>query len=481
MIGTKQLVIGAADFVKGVSTSSDVSDGGFSPETDNVNLTANPGTMYAPAASVDSDTDVRLTGNIIASSPDMNVTSPTNRLFVTDDGKAYRYNGTKLDAAGIALTAAQTWTASFTDIITFAGEAYVSSRDSLTRWQNDNTIDAGASWPFSFANSVPHPGVVYENSMYWGDKNLLKIQSTLGDAVAPTTVLTLSTDQVIVALGVDPGSGLMLISTTNALDASATLTSVNRVLWYDGNSAKVSKSAIIEDAILGFHCVGGTVFVGYSNKVGYLSGAGIQYLRTLNNVTASNTELPYKHHFAHVGNTLYVLNGKQVMAYGEVLPGRKVWYPAWSNMVNSNKPTCLADVGAKKLGMGFATTKFYTFDTSSVATTNNVTFYTNEYDFPRPVFLRSVYLEYSSAVINGDANRTIYYQSEDKQTGFQILRVQGLTSGTGLINSSGASVYFIDNVIGFASNKVRSVQFRYGADTVASGLKRIILYWDPAE
>lgn len=45
MIGTKQLVIGAADFVKGVSTSSDVSDGGFSPETDNVNLTANPGTM----------------------------------------------------------------------------------------------------------------------------------------------------------------------------------------------------------------------------------------------------------------------------------------------------------------------------------------------------------------------------------------------------------------------------------------------------
>lgn len=376
MDGKHQLIFDASDLVRGVSTSAELSDGGFSPDTDNVNLTAVPGVLYIPAASVDSDTDTRLTDGAIASCPDMTFTSPNNRLVVSADGKGYRYDGTKLTAAGIALTAGKTWTSGFTDIVTFAGEAYITSKESITRWQNDNTIDGGADFPFAFANStVPHPMVVYENNLYHADKNLLLIQTTAG--VAPTTVLTLSADQMIVALGVDPVSGLMLISTKNVLDVSGTISTINRLLWYDGNSAKVSKSVFIDDAILGFQNVGGAVLVGYGNNVGYLSGSGIQWLRRLNNVTADNTQLPYKHHMTSIANTFYVLDGVQIMAFGEILPGRKVWYPAWSNPVNSNKPTLLCEVGSKKLGIGFATTKFYTFDTSSIATVGSMTLHTN--------------------------------------------------------------------------------------------------------
>lgn len=481
MIGKNQIVIDSKDWIRGMSSGSNVTDGGFSNETDAVNLTAVQGVVYAVAQAVDSDTDTRLTGTLIASSPDMNVTSPTNRLLVSDDGKGYRYNGTKLDAAGIALTAAQTWTKGFTDIVVFAGEAYVSSKASLTRWQNDNTVDAGASWPYSFTNTtLPHPGIVYENNMYWADGNLLKSQASVGDAVVPTTVLTLSADQVIMALGVDPGTGLMLISTTSALNVSDTIASVNKLLWYDGNSLKVVKSVIIEDMILGFHSVGGSTFVGYGNNLGYINGSGISFLRKLKNVTLTNAELPYKHNFAHVGNTLYVLDGLQILAYGEVLMGRKVFYYAFKNNTNSNKPTMLAEVGSGKLGCSFATTKFYTVDTTSVATTNTLALYTNKFEFPRPVYLRSAYIEYADAVPDNDNNRSLYYQSEDLQSGLQILRVQGQTS-TSLKNESGASVYFIDNIIGFANNKVRSVQFRYLADATNIGIKRMIVYYDPAE
>ena len=482
MIGKQQIVIDAADFVRGMSTSDELADGGFSPTTDAVNLTKLPGVLYAQANSVNSDTDTRLAGNMIASSVDMNVTSPTERLLVDDTGLAYRYDGTKLDAAGIALTAAVNWAAGFTDLIVFAGEAYVSSKEKLTRWQNDNTIDAGTSWPFSFTNTtVPHPGLVYENQMYWGDKNLLLTQAALGDTTAPTTVLTLSADQVIVALGIDPGSGLMLISTTTALNISDTFPGINKIHWYDGNSAKSSKVTVVDEMVLSFHSVGATVYVGFGDSLGYLSGSGIQFLRKLANVTLNEAQLPYKHKMTNIGNTLYVLDGAKILAFGEILPGRKVPYYAWSNPVNSNKPTLICDVGSKKLGIGFATTKFYTFDTSSVATTGTMAFYTNRISFPRPVYLRGANLEYADSVTNNDNNRNLYYQTEDRvDFGDSTAKLQ-IQGGTNLKNESGAGVYIIDNVVGFADNKVRTVQLRYNTDTTNFGLRRIILYYDYAE
>lgn len=484
MIGKNTLVIDMQELAtRGMSSGANIADGGFSNETDAVNITAVPGVLYAPAVAVDSDTDTRLTGGAIASCPDMNIVGATNRLVVTDDGKFYRYNGTKLDAAGISLTAGKTWASGFTDTLTFGGETYVSSKESLTRVQNDNTIDAGASWPFNFTNSnVPHPGLVHQDRMFWADKNLLLSQSTVGDAVAPSTVLTLDSSSIILSLGVDPGSGLILLGTTNTLDTSGTIPAINKLVWYDGNSSTYLKSVVVEDSIFGFHTVGGMTFVGYGKNLGYINGSGISFLRRLKNVTNVQAELPYKHHFASIGNTLYVLDGLQILAYGEVIQGRKVFYYCFKNNVNSNKPTMLGYGGGGKLVIGFATSKFYSFDTTSVATTNSMVFYSNKYNFQRPVYLRSAYIEYADAVVNNDDNRSIYYQSEDiSVNGLQLLRVQGQTGTSGIKNTSGASTNFIDNIVGFLQNKVRSLQLRYNTSTTNNGVKRIIIYYDPAE
>lgn len=484
MIGKNQLVIDAKDWVRGISSSAEMTDGGFSPETVAVNLITPIGTIHHPASLVDSDTDVRLTGQIIASCGDMTAVSSSARIAVSSDGKAYRYNGTKLDAAGVSLTAAQTWETGFTDMVVFAGETYISSKASLTRWQNDNTIDAGASWPYTFPSAstlYPHPGLIYENNMYWGDKNLLLIQSTVGDAVSPTTVLTLSSDQIIMALGIDPNTGLMLISTSNVLNMSDTLSATNKLLWYDGNSAKPTKTATVEDMIISFETVGATVFVFYGNNMGYLNGSGISFLRKLNNVSLSSTELPFKHKVTRIGNTLYVVDGLSILAFGEVGRGNRVFYYTVYNTVNSNKPTALFDVGNNKLGISFASAKFYTFDTTSVSTTGTLALYSLKYNFPRPVFLRSISIEYSDAVVSNDNNRTIYYKTEDAQSGFLLLFKQNQTTSTSLKNQTGASIYFQDKIIGFTKNKVMTLQLKYVADTTNTGVKRIIVYYDVAE
>jgi hypothetical protein len=477
MIGTKQIVIDAQEFLRGMTSSANVGDGGFSPETDAVNLSKTPGVIYAPAAAVDSDTDTRLTGNIIASCPDMTQTSPVSRLVVADNGTLYRYDGTKINAAAIA-SDGSTYTKGFTDIITFRGEAYVSSKSVLRRWQNDNTMDAGASWPFSFSNAnVPHPGIVFEDNMYWADGNLLLRQSTLGDAVAPTTILTLDTSQIIYALGIDPGSGKMLLSIRNVLDVSCTIPAINKVLWYDGFSNKVSKSSVVEDTVLSFEPVGGIVFVGYGKTLGYLNGSGIQFVRRLDNVTLSNTDLPYKHNMTRIGKTLYVVDGRQILAFGEVLPGQRIAYYCFKNNVNSNNLSSIFDAGSGKIGMGFSSNKFYTTDTTSSATTNTMSFITKRYAFDRPVILNGVYLEYADQVTANDNNRSIAYKTQ-KQLAYVNLAIQ---SGTSI--RPPANVYEIDQIIGFSNtdNKVRWVQFRYLTDTTNFGLRRIILYYTPAE
>lgn len=476
MIGKHQIVIDSSDFIKGMSSGSDISDGGFSNKTDAVNLTAVPGVLYASASGVNSDTDARLTGNVIASSPDMATLAASNRLLVTDDDKFYRYNGTKITAAGYTGGTASTNAAGFTDIVTYRGEAYVSSKERIKRWQDNNTItDLGS---FTTSN-VPHPMIVYANNMYAADANLLL--RTVSVTVMPTTILTLESGQIIMALGIDPGTGLMLISTTSTVDTSGTLPAINKLIWYNGSDGITVKEVIIEDCIYGFHTVGGTTFVGIGKNLGYVNGSGTSFLRKLNNVTNVQAELPYKHHFAHVGNTLYVLDGLQILAYGEILPGSKKPYYCFQNNVNSNKIISLGDGGNGKLVYGFATSKFYSFDTTSVSTTAGLSLFTNDYNFPRPITLLGAYIEYSTAIVANDDNRSLYYQSEDGQLGYQILRVQGQVGTGGLKNTSASSVYFIDNIIGFSPNKVRSIKFRYLTSAVNSGLKRIILYYNVAE
>jgi len=58
MKGSQSLIIDIQEILKGMSSSDDISDGGFSPLTEGLNLVGNPGAIYAPAALVDADSDV---------------------------------------------------------------------------------------------------------------------------------------------------------------------------------------------------------------------------------------------------------------------------------------------------------------------------------------------------------------------------------------------------------------------------------------
>ncbi len=485
MIGKHVLEINMSDLaIRGMSSTDNITDGAFSPLTDAVNLIASPGALYAPTLPVDSDPDTRLTGNIIATSPDDDHLSSYSVKIVTDDAKYYRYDGTKITEVALRTDGTNTYNSSLCDMITFgsSGQAvntFVATAANVVRW-----YEGGGVFTVNFIGftntTYPHSAIVYENNAYYSDKNLL-LQQAASNSATTSTVLTLGTDQVIMALGIDPGTGLMLISTTNHLQVSDTQRNINKLLWYDGNSLKVVKSVIVEDMITSFQSVGGTVFVGYGTSLGYINGSGISFLRKLNNVSLNFAQLPYKQRLTTINKTLYVVDGNQVLAYGEVINGRKVFYYAFKNNISPNNViTAIFNAGNGKLGVVFSTSKFYIFDVSSVASTNSMAFYTNQYSFPRPVFLRSAYIEYADAVPNNDNNRNLYLIDDTQTT--TILVKQGNDTSTALKNTTGANVYNQDNIIGFREKgKTRTVQFRYNTNGTNIGVIRILLMYEPAE
>ena len=466
MINKKEIELDAKDFIRGASASKHTQEGGFSPETYGINPLAVPGVLHCPPAVVDADSDSRITTNkgIIASSSDDDVFAGYDKKMVTNDGKFYRYNGTKIPEAALRTDATNTYAQGFTDMISFDGEIYVTTKEKLVRWD-----ETGAIFNASFASftniTYPHPTIVYLNNAFYGDGKLLLKQTAAGGA--PATILTLAADQIIIALGIDPGTGYILISTTNSLNISNTFPAIHKILYYDGSSSQPIKMVTVDDMVLSFHPVGGTVFVGYGKNLGYLNGSGVSLLRKLDNVTFDNAQLPYKQKITNIGANLFVQDGNKILCYGEIVPGRKTFF-YWARylVANEGNITALFNAGQNKLGICFDKDVFYTQDISSVATFQGGDIYFNRYNFPRPVFIRSIWIEWANSVANSATPASVFYESE-KEALTQIPSIQ---------NTTGAATFFSETKN--LDKKVRRFQLNITPANSNYGIRRVIIGYD---
>lgn len=492
MIGKLPLIIDASDFVKGMSTSEEVSDGGFSPATDAVNPQITPGAIYAPAN--DTDKSTNLVGEIIASCVEPK--EDFNRIAVstdsTDDGRVY-----SVDADGdLTLIGAEDTGRNYIqgriDIIPYKDEVYITTDTHIVRlYDVGGTLDTlNTSWA-SFTNSVyvPHPALVYEDNAYYGDGNLLLRQTAANSA--PATILTLPVDVTIIALGIDPGSGRMLISYIQGFELggiSLTSSHLAKVGFYDGSSNKLSRTVIVEEAITAFPTAGGVQYVAYGRNLGYWNGSGVTFLRRFPNIAYSNTELMYKHHFAAIGSTLYLIDNLQIIAHGPIISGgSRVFWPAFQNNNNSNNLTHIYSLGNDLLAMSYSSAQHWTVSVTSTASTNTMAFVTNWYRFARPIILRSAYVEFTDSISSGTSPATIYFGNRSyhgNTTGFPN-QFESLTSSTGGATRETIRPIAIqagnDSTTGAQPHIGRAFRFRINTDTNNFGIARIIIYYDAYE
>ncbi len=467
------------DMAQGMSTSNVIPDGGFSPTTDQVNLTTTPGVMYQPAQSVDASTGV--TGEMIASCEDP--TGSYSRLFAgngvgNDNGYFWSMSGSYVMTQRGSTDSSHAYVFGRTDMIAFASEAYITSTTHIVRWSSigsSNTFNT-TFYAFTGNASAPHPAIVFEGLAFFGDGNMLLRMDSAGSA--PTAILTFTSGLIIVALGIDPGSGRMLISTIGQPNLSDTVNSGARVFFYNGFSGQTDRAVPVDDMITAFVSTQGALYAAYGQSLGQWNGSGVTFLRHMA-IGFVSTQLMYKFHFCSIGSTLYVVERSKIIAYGPIQQkGQAMFYPAFNNQpsgVNTDLVS-IHYVGQNVIAMSYEDSKFYTWDSLSISTAGTSTFFTNPYEFDDEMWIRRVRVTYGAQINNNvDPGSMRFYDEEGVVTGTNPT-LFGLLD---LRNTSGAAVAYKDFF--FTNVKLKQMQVNLIMDTSNMGIKRISVYGELAD
>ncbi len=414
-LGKKIFEVNYVDFAKGMSTSDVLGDAGFSPITDGVNLLSQPGVLLNPP--VPTDASAGLVGEMIASCEDP--TGSYVRLYTSSDGsqhgRFWSLDGSNVLTQRGSTDSSHTYVSGKTDMVAFDGEAYITSSSEIVRWSSigsSNTIDPAF---FNFTDAFsPHPALTFNNFAYYGDGNLL-LRQTAANAT-PTVILTLPSSWIIVALGIDPGSGQMLISVIGQINLSDTINSGARIGFYDGFSAQVTRYVQVDDMVTAFAPTEGSLYCSYGQNLGLWNGSGITFLRHVN-VDFDNTQLLYKQHFSSIGSTLYYVEKARIIGYGPLRQkGDNVFYPALTNAATDGFGTAenfthIASIGSNIMSMSYPTSQFAVWNSRGI-TANNQNFFSNNYNFDDELWVRRARVIYYTKVADGanPGDLTIYDQ-----------------------------------------------------------------------
>lgn len=464
-----------------MTSSPETEDGGFSPQSSGLNIISNAtraGVLYAPADLTDKTGS--LNGFIIASCEDSTTSSAKNKVLITSTGYVY-YVDSSYNLTSVQNDAGRTYAYANTDLVSYKGKVYATSQTDIMLLSTGSTFldTKDATWwtvtksKSALGSAQRHPMLVYEDILWIADGNLLY---KWDDSLA-TTGLTLPSDQSIVALGIDPSTGLMLISVSLGQNASNTLPKGNKILLWDGFSTKVRRAITIDSLATAFYQLGGTVFVCYGRNFGYWTGSGVNFLRRFKRVTNIADLLVYKSKITNIGPVLYIADGFDIMAFGETLSGQKRFWLAHQIGAESQDYLRYAifSLGDNRLGVGYgasSTASFGVFDVTAV-TTGGLNFYSKKYKFPRPIYIRELHIEYLDAVATAATTGTVTFYDQN----ITAIATPSLT------NDSTSSTYSITRPLN-NKNKIRSLQMYYnnaGYTSTIAGIRRFLISYDVAE
>ena len=396
-LGKNTIEISGSDFIRGMTSGNNLLDGGFSDQSYGINLESEPGVLSFNENVTEPSTSP--IGIMIGCTPNDTTTADPDMFFLavdadTQDGTYYWWNGTTLTLKRTDSTNNYIFGGSY--IGTYRNEIYATSDQAITRWTADDSVfeddfyDTSDGWD----TLSPHPILAYDNDFYYGNGNELLRQTAVG--VKPSDILTLTEGTDITALGIDPGSGKMLISTTQGpiFNLAGNVPSLNKVLYYDGFSNKPVKAIVVDEMITAFYSVGSTVFVTYGQNLGYWTGSGIQFLRQLD-INLAYDELAYRDHITSIGSTLFVIEGRFILAFGDIVGGAS---KAYSYVYRSpvNKLSLICNLGENVLGIGTLDEAFLTLDLDTLGI--NASWYSNRYSFPRPITFNQIVIEYFTSM-----------------------------------------------------------------------------------
>lgn len=497
MVGKFQVQLGADQLMSGMSSSDYATDGALGNTSSQINPFVTPGIIRATYLLGDTSGSP-LVDNIVASAEDA-TGGLKARLAVGDAANYYT-----IDTSG---TMVKVFTGSDTSNYVFGrtdigiqsnnagnGYAFVTHGTDIAMWNGSTTVTenwwtttayyTGTTHPPAL-KTVPHPLLNYNTNLWVADGSQLhNIIPNAAIIATPSlavnlSVLSLELFSTIYALGVDPATGLMLISYQDVTNQGDTISTQAYIGLYDGYSTGLRRKIPVDDLVTAFQNVGGTVYVTFGPKVGYFNGNGISFLRRLNNVVNSSSTLLYKHRVGNVSNILLVADGPILLAYGDPIGGKvKAWFNMGLSFGATDKITTISPLGNNQVGIfNFATFasvfNFRRYDLNSVLGISFSNAFNNIY-FPRPIYVRRMRI-ITTGITHTNAGNDISVNIIDEKN--NTLAISTTNSTIAVPNGTTKYVFDFD----YSQGKCQAIQINVNASSNPWGLIRVIIYYDIAE
>lgn len=487
MIGKYTLEIGWKEFLDGMTSSPETEDGGFSPETNAVNITSTQNSLGILYPSGFKSDKASSDGQFIASCPDPDSGFGIYRYMLTTTGKFYSINSSSV--ATLRQTGVKTYIQDYSDMVVYKNGLYATSSSDITLATGANLTSIDETWwtttksKTALTASIPHPLLVFEDALWIGDGNLLHkwdgTTATGASGSPPVSFLTLNTGLVITALGIDPSTGKMLISATDGIATPGNFPRQAKVYVWDGFSAKPSRAVVVDDIITAFYPMGGIMYVCYGVNFGYWNGSGISFIRKFKNNTYGGTDtLVYKHRITNVGKKILIADGVDILTMEETLPGQKKFYVSYKIISTLNsRYDIIFNLGSDNLGLCFTSSgpiyNFSVLNLKSVASGGSLDFYSKKYKFQRPIYVREINIEYANSIASSATSGSI------------VLLDQNATNiaTPSLTNDSSAATYQIVRTI-TSNKKIKTLQLNYtnaGYTNIVAGIRRFLINYDVVE
>lgn len=478
MVGKNQLTISGTQFAAGLCTSDYLGDGGMGTETFGINPVYKQGAIY----SLGTISSSGLSQNLVATSEDYENPTAANRFIVdTSSNISYISNN---EIITFATSGSGTgYSLGVTDIVPFTDgtnpKAYVSFATGIG--QVGGSVSGGFSYTETWwtgtksktalTSGVPHPMLVFQKTMWIGNGIHLANMDSSGNANNDASWV-LDPNEEIMALGIDPGTGLMLVSVRSVSSGTnGNIPAKNYVYFYDGYSAQSRRKVPVQGTVFSFTTVAGQVIVGIDNSIGIWNGNGVTFLRRL----SSTSSIPYKHRCAAINNHFMVADGGSILGYGDIQNGKKAWFPIYKNVANGNSIDVVFQQNMGTVGTSYdgSAVKFFNlFDEGNGGGAG--VFYTNNINFERPVNIHRVRVFTDGITSSGGGSTGIGNVAliDQKSVTYQAAQPKfKVASGTQYVfdfDFGGLQLQTLQPVITFDTQQ-------------AFGLIRMVIYYDPAE
>lgn len=310
------LTIDARDFLRGISTYDELSDGGYSPSSKGINPFVSPG-LIKPGAAISSGAST-LTGAADGlfgwSTWHTNVAPGITRAIGGSgssnfDGKFYTMSDTGALTLG-ATDASRDYKPGISSMIRYKGNFYITSTTDIAMCNFDFSTNDFVYWRTTkgrtaLQSGYPHPMCVYGDILYIADGRYLhKIDGT----TATEQVLILPEDYVISDLEVYNNKIFMAAAKYQALAEDVPATEA-RVFTWDSLPSSFVDEFPLQDPIDTLKTFGGALMVFTQTTFGYWNGGTINPLRQITNRV-------YKYRVSITKDRLYYADGTSIVCFG---------------------------------------------------------------------------------------------------------------------------------------------------------------------